>query len=77
MLYIPKAEKVAEVEAIFTYHTPRDDQPARYVLLRDTAKSLAMDILRNTPASREQALALTHLETAIMYANAAIARREP
>jgi hypothetical protein len=33
-------------------------------------------ILDLTPESREQSLAITHLEQATMWANAAIARRE-
>lgn len=65
-----------QLEKTFTYHAPKDDQPERYVLLRDKTKSLAYDIVKNTPPSREQSLAITHLEEAIFYANAAIARNE-
>jgi hypothetical protein len=65
-----------QIDKIFTYHSPKDDQPERYVTLRDTAKSLAYIIVKNTPPSREQSLAITHLEEAIFYANAAIARNE-
>jgi hypothetical protein len=32
--------------------------------------------VEHTPESREQSLALTNLEQAVMWANAAIARRE-
>lgn len=60
----------------FTYHKPFGDQPERYELLRNKAKDLAFEICHATPMSREQALALTHLEEAIFYANAAIARNE-
>lgn len=65
-----------QLEKIFTYHAPKDDQPDRYVMLRDAAKDLAYKIVHNTPTSREQSLAITHLEEAIFYANAAIARNE-
>lgn len=41
-----------------------------------TAKELAYMICQNTPTSREQSLALTNLEQAIFWANAAIARNE-
>lgn len=61
------------LENSFTYHSPKDDQPARYVMLRDNAKALAIDIVANTPGGREQSLALTHLEECIMWANKAIA----
>lgn len=69
-------EKAKQIENMFTYHAPKDDQPERYNLLRNVAKSLAKDIVESTPPSREQSLALTHLEEAIFYANAAIARNE-
>lgn len=65
-----------QIDKTFTYHAPKDDQPERYVALRDMAKSLAYSIVKNTPSSREQSLAITHLEEAIFYANAAIARNE-
>ena len=65
-----------QLEKTFTYHAPKDDQPERYVRLRDQAKQLAYDIIKNTPPSREQSLAITHLEESIFYANAAIARNE-
>jgi hypothetical protein len=65
-----------ELDQRFTYHAPKADQPARYTALRAKAKELAEDIARLTPNSREQSLALTHLETAIFFANAAIARHE-
>lgn len=65
-----------EIEKRFTYHTPKGDQPERYQKLRLTARIMAESIVEITPDSREQALALTHLETAIFWANAAIARRE-
>lgn len=60
----------------FTYHAPIKDQPLRYQHLRSAARNLAVDILRYTPKSREQSLALTHLEDAIFWANASIARNE-
>jgi hypothetical protein len=64
------------IESDFTYHPPKGDQTARYEHLRDTAKALAYHIVEMTPESREQSLALTNLEQAVMWANAAIARNE-
>jgi len=66
----------AEFEKRFTYHSPKADQPARYQELREAAKSFALLIAKNSPQSREQALALTNLEQACFWANAAIARNE-
>ena len=60
----------------YKYHAPKDDQQERYVYIRDTAKQLALVIVMNTPPSREQSVALTLLEQAVMEANASIARNE-
>lgn len=64
------------IENDFTYHAPKGDQAERYVKLREKAKEYALLIVELTPASREQSLALTHLENATFYANASIARNE-
>lgn len=56
--------------------TPKDDQPARYVTIREAARMLATTIIECCPQSRERSVALTHLETASMWANASIARNE-
>jgi hypothetical protein len=69
-------EQCADLDKRFTYHAPKADQPLRYVALREEGKHLASLILRTTPASREQSLALTKLEEAIFWANASIARNE-
>lgn len=65
-----------ELKSRFTYHPPKDDQPARYEAIRAKALELALLIVNSTRHSREQSTALTHLESAVMFANAAIARNE-
>jgi hypothetical protein len=65
-----------DIEKRFTYHTPFGDQAERYQEIRDLAKKLAYLIAEKTPDSREQSLALTNLEQAVFWANAAIARNE-
>lgn len=60
----------------FTYHAPKDGQGERYDQIRAAAKALAVFFCDLTPPSREQSLALTHLEEAVFWANAAIARNE-
>lgn len=60
----------------FTYHPPHGDQPVRYVQIRDAGRALAEVILTLAPTSREQSLALTKVEEAIFWTNAAIARNE-
>jgi hypothetical protein len=69
---------IKDIDKRFTYHPPKDgyNQTERYKILRDIAKSFAVDILRACPSSRERSLALTNLEQAVFWANAAIARNE-
>lgn len=69
-------DKKATIERNFTYHSPKPGQPEKYTQLRDKAKELALLIVELTPASREQSVALTHLEEATFWSNAAIARNE-
>lgn len=64
------------IERDFTYHPPKGDQPERYVKIRDMAKAFALLIVETTPTSREQSIALTHLDSVVFNANAAIARNE-
>lgn len=60
----------------FTYHAPKPGMYERSLALREKAKELAYLIVESTPKSREQSVALTELETAVFWANAAIARNE-
>lgn len=65
-----------ELKVRFSYHPPKNNQPAKYERLRAMAFELAQEIENLTPISREQSEAITCLEQSIMWANAAIARRE-
>ncbi len=67
---------VDRLENDYCYHAPIGDQVERYQRIRDKAKELAYIIVAHTPVSREQSVALTNLEQAVMMANAAIARNE-
>jgi hypothetical protein len=70
-------EVLAALENNFTYHPVKDNtQSVRYNEIRSYAKGLARKIGRDCPPSRERSLALTKLEEAVMWANAAIARNE-
>jgi len=71
-----RGELERRIENDFSYHAPFGNQAARYVDLRQFAKSFAHYIAERTPPSREQSLALTNLEQAVFWANAAIARHE-
>lgn len=66
----------ADLENRFTHHPPKGDQAVRYAEIRRRAGELASFITSVSPASREQSLAITHLEETVMWANAAIARHE-
>ena len=78
VVYVPKNEVTDMLERNFTYHPPIADkqQAEKYEALRDNFKTLAYEIVNNTSPSREQSLALTNLEQAMFWANAAIARNE-
>lgn len=65
-----------QIEKAFTYHRPKDGQPEKYTVIRSTAKDLAVTINQLCPDSREKSLAMTKIEEAVMWANAAIARNE-
>lgn len=64
------------VDNIFTYHTPKDDQPKRYEVIRYKAKELARLFDTVCPDSAEKTLAIRKLQEAVMYANASIAINE-
>ena len=63
-----------KIENAFTYHAPKDGQPAMYQAIREKAKELAYLIDELVPDSREKSLAMTKLEECSMWANAGIAR---
>lgn len=67
-------ENVATLEKNFVYHSPHGDQNYRYEQIRWEAKNYAELLTRTCPPSRELSLALTNLEQAVFWANAAIAR---
>lgn len=60
----------------FKYHAPIIGQAEKYEEIRLRAKAFAYMLINFCPPSRELSLALTELENAVMWANAAIARNE-
>lgn len=64
-----------ELDIRFTYYPPKPDQILKFQSLRSLAKELACEIEYSCPECREKSLALTKVEEAVMWANAAIARR--
>lgn len=65
-----------ELKKRFVPHAPFGDQPERYENIRRNAHSVAALMVKSCPVSRELSLALTKLEEAVFWANAAIARNE-
>jgi hypothetical protein len=65
-----------ELAVRFTYHPPTGDQPDRYERIRGSGAVLAAVIDQECHESREKDLAMVGIEQAVMWANAAIARRE-
>ena len=63
----------ANVDDVFSYHTPEGDQPSRYEVIRFSARDFARVLLDNTPPCADQQAALRLLREAVMTANAAIA----
>ncbi len=65
----------ARVENDFAFH-PADETNGgvEHDLVRAKCGVLALFILHNVPAGREKALALTKVEEAMFWANAAVAR---
>lgn len=68
-------EDVDRLNNTYTYHAPvNEGQVGKYQQLRTYGKFLATEIMEQCPPSREKSLALTKVEEAVMWANAAIAR---
>jgi len=58
----------------FTYHKPTEDMLPKFQKIRGDLKEVADYIADEVPPGREQSIAITKLEEAMMWANAAVAR---
>lgn len=64
-----------DLERRFAHHPPRSDEVIhRHEMIRAEIKHTAYRVRQMVPQGREQSLALTKLEEAMMWANAGIAR---
>lgn len=70
--------KLAEVYNALEYHKmePGSPKQEKFETLRKAAMDLAHVIDEQTPESREQSLAYTHLEETLMWAIKSVAIRE-
>jgi hypothetical protein len=74
--YVPDGEQLDNIRNRFSYHPPNGNQKMRYELIRAGAHAFAVLLVSHCPDSRELSLAMTHLQQAMMFANAAIACNE-
>lgn len=65
----------ADLDNRFTYHAPTPERVNLHELTRDACRIAATAINANAPECREKSLALTKIEEAMFWANAAIARQ--
>lgn len=75
-LYKPNENLIQRLLHDFTYHPPFGNQATRYELIRAAFHDLSIWLTLHVPESRELSLALTKMEEAVFWANAAIARKE-
>jgi hypothetical protein len=65
-----------DIDHRFTYHVPPDEERAKaHEGVRTVLGETAKYVVARTPAGREQSLAITKLEEAMFWANAALARQ--
>ena len=62
-----------DLNEMFTYHAPTEDQRIRYEQLRAAGKEYARQVLRLCPATPDRTAALRAIREAGMWANASIA----
>ena len=62
-----------QIEQLFTYHSPTEEQKQDYVDIRSKAMELARLIDTKCPASPDRTAAIRKLRECVMTANAAIA----
>lgn len=70
--------KLAQLDHNLTNHPPTSDEVIGHMEhIRSVAKGFGYAIMASVPESREQSLALTKLEEAVMWAIAGVARNQP
>ncbi len=63
-----------DLDHIFTYHRPTEEQIPKYEAIRTAAKVYATALLEHTPSGADQDYALRLVMDSAMIANAAVAR---
>ena len=70
---VPVQEAKDQIEELFTYHAPTDEQKGKYLEIRSKGMELARLIDKACPPSPDRTAAMRKLRECIMTANAAIA----
>lgn len=72
----PAGYALKDLDNLFTYHAPKNDQAERYAKISAAAKAFAAVVLENTPACADQTVAVRQIMLARMLANQTIACNE-
>jgi hypothetical protein len=64
------------IEFDFDHHAPDEDRAKDHANVRALLKRTAQTLALNLPDGREKSLVITHLEEAMFWANAAVARQD-
>jgi len=62
-----------DIEDVFTYHPPSEEQRQKYEVIRAKAKELAQVLVDELPECADKSAALRKLRESVMTANAAVA----
>lgn len=65
------------IDKPFAYHKPSDDGMTKITALREAFSVVKAAIEANCPPSRQQAVAITELETSAMWAIKAVVFNDP
>jgi len=68
-------EDMDDLKDRFSYHSPKEGQPHKYEQVRTYGQFLATQIIEHAPDCTERDTAISKVEEATFWANAAIARK--
>jgi len=72
-VHTPVDEPKDQIENLFTYHAPSEEQKEFYLSIRKAGMDLAKTIDTTCPPSPDRTMAIRKVREAIMTANASIA----
>lgn len=65
-------QETSEIDDLFTYHAPTEEQRDALIHVRNAAKAMARTIYANCPPSADRTAAVRKLRESVMTANASI-----